>query len=367
MSLADARAAAIVFEPQRLRIARQLRKMNRVELARQVEVSAAAVGQWEAGEVRPKPHTLQTVADALSFPVAYFGSSGRTIAAVDTQYGFFRSLLKSKQIDRDAAMAGAGLLAQLVEVIERHASLPVFDIPLIPVALDAADKEIDAIAWRVRELWDLDAVPIADMVRQLEKHGTVLSRLEMADDVDAFSWPCPARPIVILGTDREDKARSRLSAAHELAHLVMHRDHPKPGDRTLEKQAFRFASAFLVPPDQLAAEWPGRISWRNLLQLKHRWGISLAALLYRAREEQLMTPTTYESAMKYMSRLGWRRAEPGDLGPPEEPALLRLALETLQQTGITETDLAAEAHIPLAELRRFLFGSGTRARVQVKM
>src|SRR5260370_17696919 len=107
--------------------------MSRVELARKVDVSAAAVGQWEAGEVRPKPHTLQTVADALSFPVAYFGSSGRTIAAVDTQYGFFRSLLKSKQVDRDAAMAGAGLLAQLGSVIDRPASLPQFAFPTLPV------------------------------------------------------------------------------------------------------------------------------------------------------------------------------------------------------------------------------------------
>lgn len=50
--------------------------------------------------------------------------------------------------------------------------------------------------------------------------------------------------------------------------------------------------------------------------------MSLGALLYRARELELITPTNYESAVKYMSKRGWRVREPGSSGPPEEPKLL---------------------------------------------
>jgi len=342
--------------------------MTRVELARRVHVSAAAVGQWEAGEARPKLDTLLRVGDALRFPVAYFCTNGRTLLFLDTERTFFRSLRKSKQVDREAALAHATLLAELVEAVARHAILPVVDIPNDPVDLNASDKEIDSIAGRVRVQWELSQGPVVDMVRELERHGAVTTRLELADDVDAFSWPCPGRPVVILGTDKNDKARSRLSAAHELGHLVMHREHPKPGDRTLEAQAYRFASAFLVPPNQLRAEWPqGRLSWRDLLRLKHRWQISLAALLYRARVDQLITPTTYESAMKYMSRMGWRRSEPGDLGPPEQPRLFRRAVELLQQNGMNNADLADEAHIPLEELERYVRVSVGSAPVRVEV
>jgi len=74
--------------------------------------------------------------------------------------------------------------------------------------------------------------------------------------VDAFSRPTPERRVVILGSDKGDKARPRFDAAQELGHLVLHRDHPEPGNRALEKQAHRFAGAFLLPADQVAAEWP---------------------------------------------------------------------------------------------------------------
>jgi Zn-dependent peptidase ImmA (M78 family) len=228
-------------------------------------------------------------------------------------------------------MAHAALIAELVEVIERHAKLPTFDIPQHPLDLDASTEDIDAIAAHVRAHWQLNDAPIADVVLEIERHGAVTVRLGLADEgIDAFSWPEPERRIIILGTDKDDKARSRFDAAHEFGHLVMHRDHPKPADRGLEKQAHRFASAFLLPAHQLEAEWrEGRLSWRDLMGLKQRWQISLAALLYRAREEQLISPTTYESAIKYMSRAGWRKVEPGDLGPPERPRLLRRAVRAL--------------------------------------
>jgi Zn-dependent peptidase ImmA (M78 family)/DNA-binding XRE family transcriptional regulator len=369
VSLADARAAASIFDPQRLRVARQLRKLTRVALAENVKVSAAAVGQWEAGDARPKPQTLLQVSDVLRFPVAYFATSGRSLPNFDTECSFFRSLRKSTQIDRDAAMAHAALIAELVEVIERHAKLPALEIPEHPVEVDASTETIDGIANKVRVLWELDDEPITDVVRELELHGAVAARLELADEgIDAFSWPGPERPIVILDTGKNDKARSRFDSAHELGHLVMHRSHPRSADPELEKQAHRFASAFLVPADQLKAEWPeGRLNWRELMSLKQRWQISLAALLYRARDEQLIATTTYESAIKYMSRAGWRKAEPGNLGPPERPRLLRRAVQALEQTGMNVEDLSDEAHIPLSEVRQYLTVPGSHARVAVDL
>lgn len=369
MSLGDARGAASIFDPQRLRIARQLRKLSRAALAEMVEVSPAAVGQWEAGDTRPRAQTLVEVAGALRFPVAYFATSGRQLPSLDTDASFFRSLRRSRQIDRESAMAQAALIAELVEVIERHAALPPLDIPEHPVERDASVDEIDAAAWTVRERWQLDDEPIADVAREIERHGAVAARLSLAEDgIDAFSWPAPDRPVVILGMDKGDKARSRFDAAHELGHLVMHRAFPAAGDQDLEKQANRFASVFLLPPDRLRAEWPeGRLTWRELMHLKQRWQMSLAALLYRARQDDLISATTYESAVKYMSRAGWRKVEPGDLGPPERPRLLRRAAEILEEGGIDSETLAAEAHLPIEEVREYLGLSDEDARVTVEL
>jgi Zn-dependent peptidase ImmA (M78 family) len=323
------------------------------------------VGQWEAGDIRPRAQTLLDLSNALSFPVAYFATSGKTISNLDSDCTFFRSLRKSRQLDRDAAMAHAALIAELVNVIERHARLPAMTIPHYPVA---SDDEIDTIAARLRSEWELDDAPIEDVVREIERHGAVAASLELATEVDAFSWPGTDRPIVILGSDKGDRARSRFDAAHELGHLVMHRHHPQPGDRDLERQAHRFASAFLLPADQLVAEWPDtRLNWRALMAMKQRWQISMAALLYRAREDELISGTTYESAVKYMSRAGWRKAEPGDLGPPERPRLLRRAARALRESGMTIEELADEAHIPVDIVRMYVQSPERPRRVSVEV
>jgi len=367
MTLADARAAAVIFDPQRLRVARQSRKLTRSALAEQVGVSGAAVGQWEAGLVRPKAQTLLEIARVLRFPVPFFATSGRTSSNLETESSFFRSLRKSKEIDREAALAHAILLAELITVIEHHAALPALTIPDYETSPEKSNDVVDAIAIRVRQEWNLGAEPVEDMVRALELHGAVTARLELAEDVDAFSWPGIDRPIVILVADKADKARSRFDAAHELGHLVMHRHHVRPGDRDLERQAHRFASVFLIPPDRLAAEWPsGRIGWRDLVALKHRWQMSLAALLYRARDDGLLTPTTYESAIKYMSRAGWRTTEPGELGPPERPRLLAQAVDTLVQHGVTVQALTDEAQLPPDILSEYLQPPGTPGRIKVE-
>jgi hypothetical protein len=68
-----------------------------------------------------------------------------------------------------------------------------------------------------------------------------------------------------------------------------------------------------------------------------------------------------------MSRAGWRKKEPGDLGPPEHPRLLRRAVKALQEEAdITIEELAAEAHLPL-ELVHGYIRREVPARVRVRL
>jgi hypothetical protein len=78
-------------------------------------------------------------------------------------------------------------------------------------------------------------------------------------------------------------------------------------------------------------------------------------------------PHESESAIKHMSRAGWRRKEPGDRGPPEHPRLLRRAVEALREkAGVTIEDLAAEAHLSVDLVEGYL-RPGVPARVTVEL
>jgi Zn-dependent peptidase ImmA (M78 family) len=235
------------------------------------------------------------------------------------------------------------------------------NLPLCPLDKDATYEQIDNAAQTVRDAWGLGYEPIPDVLRELETHGPVAARLGLADSVDAFSWPAQKRPIVILGVDKQNRIRSRFDAAHELGHLVMHRELAKAADPALEKPAHRFGSAFLIPTERLREEWPtGRIDWRKLMAIKQHWQISMAALLYRARQDGLITETGYTSAMRYISRAGWRQTEPGDEGRPEHPRLLAAAMTALSRSGKTVLDIADEARLPLRLVELYLQPAGPR-------
>jgi Zn-dependent peptidase ImmA (M78 family)/DNA-binding XRE family transcriptional regulator len=354
-----ARDAASIFDGQRLSVARREAKLSGRALAAAVGVSATAVSQWESGKTRPRPAKIDRLADALGYPVQYFVTSGRQIPNLGGHCYFFRSLRETTQRDRDAASAHATLIAELTMALERRVALPAVDIPQRPIdetpTSDAVLEAIDNVAFEVREQWGLGTEPIPDVLREIERHGAVAARLELADTVDAFSWPAYNRPVVILGVKKSNPTRSRFDAAHELGHLVMHKQRPKPADPDLEKQAHRFANAFLVPAERMHEEWPsGRIDWRVLMELKTRWKISLAALLYRARQDRLITEPAYRSATRFLTRAGWRVTEPGDDDLPERPRVLEMAAMLLNNEGTDTALLAREARLPERLVRQYV-------------
>jgi Zn-dependent peptidase ImmA (M78 family)/DNA-binding XRE family transcriptional regulator len=363
LSLPQLRSIAPAFDPTRLRVARQASGLTRSELAVKLEVSAAAVSQYENGTSRPSPGTLARIALILRFPTEFFASTGEAPPDLDTATTFFRSLRSTSQRERDQAIAHAALVYHAVERLSLKVVLP-------PVALpehhdiDLTDGNvIEDIARDVRAAWNLADVPVPHLVRQLEASGIVVTRFVLGGKrIDAFSRRFPLRPVVVLGDDKGLACRSRFDAAHELGHLVMHAD-PEPGSRLQEKQAHHFAAALLMPREALEDHLPRqRVDWLRLIELKRIWGVSLAALLYRAKEVGTLSQTGYESALKTMARRGWRTNEPGDVGRPERPALLHRATQLLKENGMTEAEVADLMQITASRLNE-LIGAESEERL----
>jgi len=309
------------FEPARLRLARELNGWTQGQVAAQVGVTAAALSQFESGATRPSPATQDRLARLLDVPATFF-----TLPLVDTHEGFFRSLRRTAVTDRRRARAVAHVAHDLATHKSRADDLPEPAFPHIPVAsLSEDSEEIERIAGKVRELWMMPSGPAPNIVQLLESHGLVVTRLPLdSTDVDAFSLPFPDRPVIVLGSDKGDHARSRFDAAHELGHLVMHGEQVW-GLPEVEKQAHSFAASFLMPRADIYDELPRRSDWPRFFALKKKWRVSIAALMVRAKTLGKMTDADYLTAVKAASARGWRRVEPVPLGSPEQPtALIRL-------------------------------------------
>jgi Zn-dependent peptidase ImmA (M78 family)/DNA-binding XRE family transcriptional regulator len=350
VSSADARAASTLFDPERLKLARQVAGLQKKELAEQVALTPAAITQYEQGQIRPRPAVVASLALALRCPVDYFVMDGRPRQRADASAAFFRSLRSTRQYEREQAAAKAELVWEACQALEQQVTLPAVDLPDLSLPEDASVEAIEEAAHALREAWGLGNGPLPHVVRLLEAHGVIVARLRADNDrIDAFSQWFADRPVVVLWDAKDDAARSRSDAAHELAHLALHHD-PEPGNKRLEDQAQAFAGAALMPARAIADYLPRRApragEWSDLFELKRGWGVSVANLLYRAKTLGVLSPQAHRRAMISMSERGWRSSEPGDVGPPEQPSLLRRALDMLADArGFGVTELARALHV----------------------
>jgi Zn-dependent peptidase ImmA (M78 family) len=318
-------------------------------------ITAAALSQIESGRIRPSPDTAEDLARALNVPVGFF-TALRADLGEASPVTYFRHLRSTSARERRRAAALVLLLSDLVAALEQHVRLPDLRVPDRLVDARSGPQDVEEAADAVRAEWGLGPEPIPHVVRELERHGVIVARLTIGHrSVDAFSARLGRRPLVLLTEDKSNYVRSRFDAAHELGHLVMHR-RVETGMRTVETQAHDFASCFLLPRMIALNVLPTRLDpagWMRLAELKRRWGISMSALLYRARKLRLLSDEAYRNAMKYLSAKGWRTDEPGDreMGLPEAPLLLERAVKTLKvELGKGFEEFVRAANLPVTDV-----------------
>jgi Zn-dependent peptidase ImmA (M78 family)/transcriptional regulator with XRE-family HTH domain len=319
--------------------------LRKKDLAERVGVSAGAISQYENGSSTPSPRVVASLALALGMPSSFFAED-RPLGAAPNTTAHFRSLRSTSKQERDRAFAHALLTWEVSRVIERYVRLPALDLPTdLGVRAEDALSAGESAAKRARDALGLGDGPIPHVVRSLEANGVVCTRLPaQTRKVFAFSCAFPQHPVIVLAAERHHRAAGRFDAAHELGHLVLHHDE-EPGSHAVERQAHAFASEFLAPAAEVADLLPSRVDWKQLLHLKQVWGISMQALLYRARSLKVMPDHTYRRAVTELNARGWRTQEPGDDGRAEEPVLLRRAIDLIARDGRSIEDLADECRL----------------------
>ena len=352
------------FDPARLTQARRLLGMTKKALAERLGVTAAAVGQYEAGITRPRPDLLARLADSLEVPLAFF-VAGRPHGRLDTSMAHFRSLRSTRVYQREKAVAATEQVWELTHALDKRVQLPDVHLPDDPPTnppdgLPGGGRDPVAAARGLRARWGLAGGPISHLVRRMEANGIVVVTPPPdpdSDTVDAFSTSRLPRPIVVLTRNRADDVyRHRFTAAHELGHLVLHAD-ASPGDVLQEREADAFAAEFLTPRTSILPSLPRRADLTRLAELQRIWGVSVHSLLYRCRETGLLSDSAASRAYQRLHTLRQQpgfRTEPLAGYPGEQPALLAQAFELAAEHGLTLRALAAELAWTLPRCRTLL-------------
>lgn len=359
-----AEEAAAAFSGERLRLARFRAGLTLREVADRVEVSHTAVSQYENDRNRPVPAVLARLAMATGVSAGFFAFDRRPISSGGLDGTHFRSLRSTTRQGRAQAWGWSELVLDVSEVLERYVRLPEPRVPLSPVSPDADEKEIAEAAAELRTRWGLPDGPVGHLVRHMEANGILVARLEVVNrGIDAFSHAQGVRPVVILGGDKGDAARSRFDAAHELGHLVCHPDADPGGAQ--EQQAHAFAAELLMPRAHFLEILPRRFDLGAYARLKQEWGVSIAALLYRARTLGVIGDAAYRRAVMIMNKRYGRRTEPYPLERSERPALLATACQVAEQVGVSRERIASEVCLPLEDVDAIVGDPDPRPLVMV--
>jgi len=261
--------------------------------------------------------------------------------------------MATKQDERDQAGVRLKWLAEYFTVLEGYLSLPEPDFPDFrfgddPTTIGRGD--VEEAAEKLRLHWGLGDGPIPNVVRVLERKGAIVGSIKLGiEKLDGLSlWSSErCRPVILLNTDKASCVRSRFDAAHELAHMILHR-HVTEGERgskvfkLMEQQAHDFAAAFLLPRTSWFRE-TRRYTLGEFKALKLKWRVSIAAQVMRAAVLDEDAAARKTSLMKQLSAKRWRTHEPyDDMWPIESPRLFEQATRMMAEHGFGVSSIIQE-------------------------
>lgn len=341
------------FVPERLKQARSGRGMSISELEQRTGISRQSLSAYENGRTAPTPDNLIRLADELRLPEAFF--TRQPADHFSKSVPLFRARRSVGQRDKEQVQSLLEWLAEIADYAMQFVNVPPLDLPediasgMPSDPRKILDDQITLAAQKLRKHWRLGSAPIPHLTRLLESKGIVISLVYLdSPGIDGLSmWSqVTGGPYILLNRDPDSAVRLRLTLAHELGHLVLHRrlgHRQSYGElsKLLDDQAYLFGRAFLMPEASFLSDVYST-SLDSLLRLKAKWRVSLAAMIYHLHQLAVVPESRYRNLMMHLGRRGWRVTEPYDEEwEPEQPVLLSQALKIVVDHGLQDASRLA--------------------------
>jgi Zn-dependent peptidase ImmA (M78 family) len=342
---------AAFFNNGLLRIARQAQGLSQGEAAAKLSIPQVALSRYENALASPTDEVLNRAAQIYDLPISFFEQTDTVLGAPVSVHPMWRKKQSVTAREMDAIMAEFNIrILHIRRMLQGVEFTPQSSIPKLEV--EEYEEDTERIAGMVRAHWLVPQGPLHDLTGLIERAGALIIHSSLGgSSVSGVTMSAPGlMPIIILNVDQPSD-RARFTLAHELAHLVMHR-FPTP---QMEKQADSFASALLMPVNEIRAAFSGRIDLKRLAALKPEWKVSMQALLYRAQFLGLIAHSQASYLWRQFSIHRIKLREPAELDfPMETPGVLsRMIKLHLETFGYSMPDFARMLHLHTHQLRQY--------------
>lgn len=322
--------------PERIKEAREARGFTLDAFAEVIGVTKQAVAQYETGQSAPRGEIMSRIVAATAQPLMFFTFA--PYRSGEPSSPFWRSLKRMELHHRRRIARRLLWASDIFNYTDKFIEVPLLNILKFEFDPDGdEDEQIEHAAEMQRDLWYLGKGPIKNLAATMEENGIVLIREPVScADMDGVSCWISGRPYILLSGEVESGPRDLFNLAHELGHLILHAGIEITSDnlKQVERQANRFASAFLLPGESFSREVFGT-SIAHFKMLKERWGVAISAMAYRCKDLGIINSDQHSYIMRQMATNRIRHIEPlDDAFGVSRPQMLRQAVEMLIEHGV---------------------------------
>lgn len=317
--------------------ARESRGWLQKDLATAIRTNQSTISRYELGVIPVPEYHVDAISAALNYEREFFEQPELLVGLGGDFLYRKRASVTAKAQRRVEAEANIRRIQ--ISRLLRAASVPErFPFPVIP---EECAGHPEMAAKETRRAFRLPTGPVRNLTRVVENAGAIVFTVDFGTNlIDGTNIRMPGLPPLLFLNHNVPGERHRFNIAHELGHAVMHFSMAL-GDA--EDEANAFAQEFLMPRTEI------RSDLRNLdlsaaMRLKRVWGVSMSALIRRAKDLKVISQDRYRRLNTQMGASNIRLQEPEPL-PMEKPETFE-GLLSLHRTKLAFSD---------EEMRRLLF------------
>lgn len=339
----------------RLKNARKMNGYSLQELSDKIQnqLSKQDLNRLETGVMMPDSIILNMLTNALQVTTDYFfKEQPLTLESVE-----FRKLTKLPIKEQEKVKG------KTVEFLERYVELE----NLLGIVKKAPFKfqgykindanDIDKAANEMRlKILKIGSDPISNICELLEENGIKIYPISTArKEFSGMSTIIDNSLMVIVFNDDASipLVRKRFTILHELAHLFL--DLSSFDDKQEERMCDAFANAMLLPTEKVREYFGGkreRVFINELKIIKEYYGISLPAIMYRAKTLNLISEHNHKYFMITYNQYYKVEESKGYKGKEESQRFMQLLMRAVAQEVITTTKASALNNQKLGDFRK---------------
>lgn len=280
---------------KRIKSARMLARMSLRELAEAMQglVSHNAIQKYENAEMMPDSRVLLAMSNALGVKTDYFFMPYK----VEVSNIEFRKNGKLSVKDINALKEEVRDKISRYLELENYLDIPTsFHNPIENIIIKNGEDVENAVNQLLTH-WQIGFNAIPNVIDLLEDKEIKVVEIDAPEGFDGFSgWANINIPVIVI-SENYSVERKRFTSLHELGHLLLN-FHSELTQNEIEKLCHRFAGAMLIPEGTFYREFDrhrAHISINELIAVKEIYGISIQAIMARARVLRVINENTYKS------------------------------------------------------------------------